>query len=374
MLIENQLIEVNWNSKIKRYYVEKGYTYTKMGDVFLVKLEDLTKRSAKRIKIKCDYCLEDYETTYLNYTQQKEKNIIKKDACLKCRKHKLIESNQLKYGVNSTSQIPEVKKKQMETNLKKYGFTNAAKSEIIKEKMKKTSLERYGYESPFSSPEVQEKINKTNQEKYGVDYPFQSQEIMKKVKETNLKLYGYENPIQNELIKSRALMTNLKKYGVKNPFELEEFQIKAKNTIYNNDTGARSKQQIYISTLLKGILNYPVRYYLLDIAFPDENVFIEYNGGGHDLCVKLGTMTQEEYTQKEIVRNNILKREGWKNITIISRKDYLPNDKIIKKMLEDGKSIFAQGRSWVVFDIDNNNYCYFNFKEAYDYGTLIKIN
>ena len=45
MLDTTQLVEQKWNARNKRYYVDLGYTYTKMGDTFLVKYKDLTPRS-----------------------------------------------------------------------------------------------------------------------------------------------------------------------------------------------------------------------------------------------------------------------------------------------------------------------------------------
>ena len=57
MLVENQLVEVKWDSKNREYYENKGYTYTKQKDVFFVKAEDVHPNSrATKIKVRCDYC------------------------------------------------------------------------------------------------------------------------------------------------------------------------------------------------------------------------------------------------------------------------------------------------------------------------------
>lgn len=41
MYNENQLVEVKWNSKTRKYYESKGYSFTNYGDVFFVKAKDL---------------------------------------------------------------------------------------------------------------------------------------------------------------------------------------------------------------------------------------------------------------------------------------------------------------------------------------------
>ena len=58
---------------------------------------------------------------------------------------------------------------------------------------------------------------------------------------------------------------------------------------------ATSKQQLYIHSLLGGELNYCTGKCFLDIAFLDEKIYLEYDGGGHDLSVKLGNMSKEEF-------------------------------------------------------------------------------
>ena len=42
MLLSEE-VEVKWNAKNKKHYVDLGYTYTKIGDSFTAKVEDLTK-------------------------------------------------------------------------------------------------------------------------------------------------------------------------------------------------------------------------------------------------------------------------------------------------------------------------------------------
>lgn len=78
-------------------------------------------------------------------------------------------------------------------------------------------------------------------------------------------------------------------------------------------------------------MNFPVGRYALDIAFPSEHIYIEYDGSGHDLCVKRGECSQEEFIKRGLKRNYYLMRRGWKSIRFISSLDMLPRK---EKMIE----------------------------------------
>ena len=98
------------------------------------------------------------------------------------------------------------------------------------------------------------------------------------------------------------------------------------------------------------------------------------------MSIKLGTMTEEEFKRKEIIRSNYIQKEGFRIIRIISRKDYLPSDAVLLQMLQYARDFFVSNpeRSWINFDIDNS--CIYNayHKESnsglpYDFGPLRKI-
>jgi len=62
MLITKKVM-VKWNSKTREHYESKGYIFTKSGDEFEVKTEDLSKGSRIPINVKCD--CEDCKNPYL---------------------------------------------------------------------------------------------------------------------------------------------------------------------------------------------------------------------------------------------------------------------------------------------------------------------
>ena len=217
--------------------------------------------------------------------------------------------------------------KQIESNLEKYGTKSTAMLSEVREKFKNSMIENYGVEYSGQSPELLQKTKDTMQERYGTDYYMKT----------------------------------------------EEFKNKTRETLYKNGTAPRSTQQIYLNNLLGGELNYPINNLSLDIAFLEEMIYIEYNGGGHDLQVKFGNTTEKEFKTKEIKRDYYLKSKGWNKIEIISSKDYLPHDNKIINMIEYAKNYLNIGHSWIIFDIDNKLVESSQFNYTYDFGELRKI-
>jgi len=164
--------------------------------------------------------------------------------------------------------------------------------------------------------------------------------------------------------------TNIKRYGVEYPIQLEEFKAKQRNTMYKNNSAPSSKQQNHINDILNGELNYPVGHCSLDIAFPNEKIYIEYDGSGHELQVVFKSITKDEYINKERKRKYFLKKNGWQEIKIISRKDKLTSDHMLINMIDFAKEYLLTGHSWITFDIDNGTVSYANFIGEYNFGLL----
>ena len=221
------------------------------------------------------------------------------------------------------------------------------------------------------------KTERTNLDRYGVLNYSSTMDCREKVKNSFLKYYGFENVLKSESIKDKIRNTNIRKYGCYNPMQFPEIRAKANETLCKNGTQKTSKQQLYLHSIYGGELNYFIKYYATDICFPEEKLIIEYNGGGHDLRVALGNLTQEEFDQKEITRNNILKREGYKRVSIVSNKDLLPSDQVLLKMISYARNYFSQypNHSWIEFNIDNSVVYNAEHKGGilYDYGKLRKI-
>lgn len=339
MPIIDKQIKIKWASSNKQYYIEKGYTFTKMNDEFHVSIQDLRPTSHQLVKCECNYCGAIIFKEYRRCS-----NNINDICCGKCqpKKNKKVLLN--KYGVENISQLQETKDKVKQTNLERWGVENISQSELIKEKKVQSSINKYGTRNVLQSDEVKEKCKQTCRERYGVDHHMLSKDYKIKFENNNLKKYGYKYPFQSSEVQNKIAINRAK-------------------TMYKNGTAACSKQQRYIYDLLinNGFeceLNYPVDRCLLDIAFPKENIYIEYDGGGHDLRIKHG-MSVEEFNQREMNRQYYLKSLGWKLIRIKCLSDQLPDNKTIIYLIKVAKEyLLNSDHSWYKIDIDNNTIKY----------------
>lgn len=326
MIITETVIQT-WNSKTKQHYINKGYIFTRIKDEFEVKVEDLTHGSKVEIDAICDYCCEKYSTTYSNYINSIK--MIDKCCCsnVKCMKQKRQDILVKKYNIINISQLPEIKEKVKESNLKNFGVEYVLQSKTLREEGKRTCIERYG------------KASYT-----------QTEEYRNKTKQTSLIKYGVDSPNKSKIV-----------------------QEKKNQTMYMNGTTKTSKQQRYLHKLFGGELNFPVGLSVLDIAYIDSKIYIEYDGSGHDLCVKKDNMSKEDFEAKEMKRYYALKYQGWKCIRIKSQHDKLPQDHILLSILDIAKHLVKSGHNWINIHLDSNTIETIDSLRHYDFGEISKI-
>lgn len=173
-----------------------------------------------------------------------------------------------RYGVESPSQNPEIRRKTIETNLQRYGVDNPSKSKIVIDKIHQTFQERYGVDNAMQIPEVHNKFMEslnsltledkqrikeqrklTCLDRYGVEHVSQLDTIQSKISnshhnrtkeqveesnrkrtETCLDRYGVEFVIQSKTVKEKSRETLLEKYGV--PFPINH---KFRRIVYEYD-------------------------------------------------------------------------------------------------------------------------------------------
>lgn len=423
------------------WYKSKGYdvpmkktsrdTYRKTGKEYVydnnkyidVDVLDLRDKETCNVNATCDYCGNEKEVNYRYYSRSISYD--RTYACSNCAQKKAQKHNLIKYGSKGAGQTDEAKEKRKKTIEEKYGtgITNVFQSEVIKEKSRNTMKEKYGYEyvsqvpefkekvaatnlekygveNVILNPEIKEKANNTNLERYGTIYPAQNDEIKIKTVNTNLERYGYESvcespivkekiqntnlqkrgvryPMQSEDVRNKSKETVIKKYGVDNVNKCPEIRLKCIRTLYQNGTVSTSKQQIHICELYGGKLNYPISYYNADIVLLADKIVVEYDGGGHDMCVKFGDVTQEDFDVKERKRFYAIKAQGFKQIHIISRMDKLPSDNKLLEILDISKQYFNTTKhTWINWDIDESKY--YNAENPngilFDYGEIKKLS
>ena len=352
MLISEYTIQ-KWHSNNKSYYMNLGYNFTKINDEFIVKVNDLTKGSSAMVEVLCDYCqITKIQKPYERYLSQNQKSLIHKDCCgnPKCQKEK-----------------------REETMILKYGEKSALKLDVFKNKMNKTNNKRYGVSNVFLAKEIKEKALDTLFNNYGVLNPSQNETIQEKMVDSFIKHFGCDNPSKSKEVKQKKIETLQSNYSVDNPSQSPIIQIRIRKSFYKNGTTPTSNQQLYVNSIYKGILNYPVFRASLDIAFPKEKIYVECDFGGHNLSVKFGDLTQEQFDKNTVKRWYALNRKGWKEIRIISLKDKLPSDLILFYMLEYAKKYILTGHSWIKFDIDNSKVKTSQYEKQFNFGKLRKI-
>ena len=96
---------------MKKYYVNKGYKFTKYGDEFICDFEDIPHSSEKIITCRCDYCNKEYQQQVKKYYVHHKNS--DKDACNDCRIIKSMEVLKSKHGgiypINSESSMQKAK-------------------------------------------------------------------------------------------------------------------------------------------------------------------------------------------------------------------------------------------------------------------------
>ena len=361
-LLKDKLINIEIKRQNVNHYRSKGYN-CKVNDIITIDINDLPISSKTKIIAICDYCGKEMNISYRDYMISMQ-SVIKKYSCNHCKGLKIKESNLITYGVDSIMKLEENKIKLQETMMNKYGVRLPAQSKDVINKMKNTMIERYGsdnpmcieefkvkqkqtlfehygVDSPLCSDLLKEKASKTNMTKYGVSNPFQNKQIQEKQKQTCIEKYGCENVFQNEDVKRKSKLTMIRKYNADHPMHIKEIKDKVirkgLQTKYKYGTVTCSKQQKYIQDLIGGELNYPIDKLSLDIAFPKDKIYIEYNGSGHDIDVKYGKISKQDFKVKEIKRYKYLKSLGWKQIEIESKEDYLLYDDLFMKVINESK-------------------------------------
>lgn len=81
-----QEIEITWNNANHNWFKQKGYHFTKFGDIFKAKIKDLRDGSTYKIKYECDYCHNICETSWGLYQKRAQKDF--GDTCMNCAYHK----------------------------------------------------------------------------------------------------------------------------------------------------------------------------------------------------------------------------------------------------------------------------------------------
>lgn len=129
MIVPNQKLEIKWRSSTMQWYKDKGYIFTKFGDHFLIKAEDVSRRYGGKIKVKCDICGTEKEISASSYFTNIENDKDHLYYCQKCSHIKL--ANIYKLSPDKVVDIVNSKNGNTLLNPEEYINSNTANLRII---------------------------------------------------------------------------------------------------------------------------------------------------------------------------------------------------------------------------------------------------
>ena len=283
-----------------------------------------------------------------------------KNACKHCTSIRVKETNLNKYGVECVFQLDSVKEKSKKTIMDKYGVENVSQSNEIQDKIKRNNLIKYGVTNTSQLDSIKEKVKQSNREKFGVDYPMQLDDFQKRIKQTDMQKYGVAHHTQAPEVIAKRKKTNVDRYGVEFPIQNKDILNKSISTRYQHGNFTCSKQQYRLYEIIGGELNYPFKKFVIDIAFPEDKIAVEWDGSGHDMSVRMGQISEYEFNRNENYRNIVLFRNDWKIIRFVTKKDIFPNN--ILDIFNFCKSYIDNGGHKITVLIDENK---IHFKDQY---------
>lgn len=113
-----------WSTTNKQYFIDKGYTFTKLKDEFEVNINDLKPTSHARIKLECDFCHQIYDKEYRDYAQLRS-NLY---CCPSCLAHM-----KKTYDANGNLYFVEIPYRNREWLFNEYIIKNRDAKDIAKE-------------------------------------------------------------------------------------------------------------------------------------------------------------------------------------------------------------------------------------------------
>jgi hypothetical protein len=91
-MILTKQVEIKWARTIIKWYEDKGYIYTNLGDKFIVKIEDLKGFSKVKVNVQCDRCGKILKNrNYSNILKSREKQHKTDDYCNSCARRENID-------------------------------------------------------------------------------------------------------------------------------------------------------------------------------------------------------------------------------------------------------------------------------------------
>lgn len=182
-----------------------------------------------------------------------------------------------------------------------------------------------------------------------------------KIIKKSIEKYGYSCSLKNEAVSKKRFETNMKLYGVDMPLKNKDIYRKTRESFYNNtrnvcDSIRSSRQQTHIMNLYNAEINKLFDIYFVDGYIDEYKMYIEYDGSGHKLQVKMGEITEDEYNRKEKERTKRLLSCGIKEFRIVCNDDILPDDKKLIEIKDIAIKKLSEGYSICIYNTSNDSW------------------
>lgn len=155
MLIPNQIVTATWHVLTRKHYEKLGFNFTRYGDSFQVRVDQLSFGSRVMVAVQCDYCEKEYSQAYVSYRSYvKEHEYNSKVSCMDCRQKKSSETAQIRYGSYSWACITESKKHYSSTMLNRTEEEKELSNEKRRQTIKTKGIEIKGRRRSLSKEQV----------------------------------------------------------------------------------------------------------------------------------------------------------------------------------------------------------------------------
>lgn len=324
MIKEKYIKIILRNNNISYYKNKLSNLKLNINDKVILKPEQLTKGSHKKITAICDVCGKEKEMMFKTYIKNTN-NLEKEYYCFKCNKIRLKEKMMLKYGYEHALQNPFLKEKRELTCLNKYGYIHPMKNKVVREKFENTLMKKYGVKNALEYNLFLEKLKNKN----GLFF-VETEEFKKKSIESCLKKYGQNYYIQSSDFKEKSKKYFNENFGVDYPMQCEEIYIKSlKNGLKINKY--KNYDIFFQGSYEKDFLNFCEKLNILNLI--ERGTTIRYNNCGKEHLyfsdfkiknTKILIEIKSDYTYNLHLELNIKKHEecinkGFNHIFIINK-------------------------------------------------------
>lgn len=162
----------------------------------------------------------------------------------------------------------------------------------------------------------------------------------------------------------KASETTLLKYGVTNAMQKDGFLRKQRESC-KTSVNFQKKNKYSVNCFKEGIpvsmaqenlakclsdfqLNYPFGRYYIDLC--NGKVAIEYDGSGHDLSVRVGKISLEDFKRKEETRRDFI-RENFRLLQIRDLKDRFKKTEKIEEYIDIIRCFINEGNDFLLLEI-----------------------